>query len=77
MPLFTSCSDDDDAPVVIPVDEEITGNYGGKLDIKLMGKPISGVGIAQNVSVTKAGDNAISLSITDFSFLKIQVGDIN
>ena len=76
MPLFTSCSDDD-APVVIPVDEEIAGNYGGKLDIKLMGQPISGDGIAQNVSVTKAGDNAISLSITDFSFLKIQVGDIN
>ena len=36
MPLFTSCSDDD-APVVIPVDEEIAGNYGGKLDIKLTG----------------------------------------
>ena len=76
MPLFTSCSDDDE-PVVIPVDEEIAGNYGGKLDIKLMGQPISGDGIAQNVSVTKAGDNAISLSIADFSFVGVQVGDIN
>ena len=76
MPLFTSCSDDDES-VVIPVDEEIAGNYGGKLDIKLMGQPISGDGIAQNVSVTKAGDNAISLSIADFSFVGVQVGDIN
>ena len=56
MPLFTSCSDDDE-PVVIPVDEEIAGNYGGKLDIKLMGQPISGDG--------------------DFSFVGVQVGDIN
>lgn len=78
MPLFTSCSDDDEnVPAVIPVDEELAGNYGGKLEIQLFGQVISGDGIPQNVTVTKAGDNAISLSIVDFSFLGIQVGDIN
>lgn len=78
MPLFTSCSDDDEnVTAVIPVDEELAGNYGGKLEIQLFGQVISGDGIPQNVTVTKAGDNAISLSIVDFSFLGIQVGDIN
>ena len=33
MPFFTSCSDDD-TPVVIPIDEEIVGNYGGTLEIQ-------------------------------------------
>ena len=78
MPFFTSCSDDDDdTPVVIPIDEEIVGNYGGTLEIQLFGVAISGDGIAQNINVTKAGDNAISLSIVDFSFVGVQVGDIN
>ena len=78
MPFFTSCSDDEEnAPVVIPIDEEIAGNYGGTLEIQLSGVVISGDGIAQNINVTKAGDNAISLSIVDFSFVGVQVGDIN
>ncbi|WP_296260447.1 calycin-like domain-containing protein [uncultured Phocaeicola sp.] len=76
MPLFTSCSDDEETPVA-SIEEEIAGNYGGTLEIQLFGQVISGDGIAQNVNVTKAGDNAISLSIVDFSFLGIQVGDIN
>ena len=78
MPFFTSCSDDEEnAPVVIPIDEEIAGNYGGTLEIQLSGVVISGDGIVQNINVTKAGDNAISLSIVDFSFVGVQVGDIN
>ncbi len=75
MPLFTSCSDDDDAPVVIPVDEEIAGNYKGTLKVTVDGtNPIS---VAQRVSVAEAGDNAIDLSIADFSFMGIEIGDIN
>ena len=75
MPLFTSCSDDDDAPVVIPVDEEIAGNYKGTLQVTVDGtNPIS---VAQRVSVAEAGDNAIDLSIADFSFMGIEIGDIN
>lgn len=75
--MFASCSDDDDVASVLPIDEEIAGNYGGKLDIAIDDLTISGDGVAQNVTVTKAGDAAISLSIADFSFATINVGDIN
>ena len=78
MPLFTSCSDDDEAPVVIPIEDELAGNYGGALEITVNGVTISGTdGIPQNVELTKAGDAAISLSLTDFSFMGIEVGDID
>lgn len=75
--MFASCSDDDDVAPLPPIDEEIAGNYGGKLDIAIGSTSVSGDGIAQNVTVTKAGDAAISLSIADFSFATINVGDIN
>ena len=74
---FASCSDDEDGATPLPIDEEIAGNYGGKLDISILGQPVSGEGVPQNVTVTKAGDAAISLSIVDFSFMGIEVGDIN
>lgn len=41
MPLFTSCSDDDEAPVVIPIEDELAGNYGGALEITVNGVTIS------------------------------------
>ena len=76
MPLFTSCSDDDeDAPVVVPVEEEIAGNYKGTLDVTVDGNKLASV--VQRVSVSKSGDNAIDLFISDFSFMGIEVGDIN
>lgn len=76
MPLFTSCSDDD-KDIAIPTDE-LAGNYGGTLEISIDGVTVSGPnGIAQNINVTKAGDAAVSLSIVDFSFMGIEVGDIN
>jgi len=76
MPFFTSCSDDDeDTPVVIPVSEEIAGNYKGTLDVTVDGQKLASV--AQRISVAESGDNAINLSIADFSFLGIEVGDID
>ena len=73
MPFFTSCSDDDeDTPVVIPVSEEIAGNYKGTLDVTVDGQKLASV--AQRISVAESGDNAINLSIADFSFLGIEVG---
>lgn len=75
-PFFTSCSDDDeDTPVVIPVSEEIAGNYKGTLDVTVDGQKLASV--AQRISVAESGDNAINLSIADFSFLGIEVGDID
>lgn len=76
MPFFTSCSDDDeDTPVVIPVDEEIAGNYKGTLNITV--DAVNMPSVSQRISVTEAGSNAINLSIVDFAFSGIQVGDIN
>lgn len=76
MPFFTSCSDDDeDTPVVIPVSEEIAGNYKGTLNITV--DAVNMPSVSQRISVTEAGSNAINLSIVDFAFSGIQVGDIN
>ena len=76
MPLFTSCSDDDeDAPVVVPVEEEIAGNYKGTLNVTV--DAINMPSVIQRVSVTEAGENSINLSITNFSFSGIQIGDID
>lgn len=75
MPLFTSCSDDKETPVVVPVEEEIAGNYKGTLDVTVDGNKLASV--AQRVSVSESGDNAIDLSISNFSFMGIQLGDIN
>ena len=76
MPLFTSCSDDDeDAQVVVPVEEEIAGNYKGTLNVTV--DAINMPSVIQRVSVSKSGDNAIDLFISDFSFMGIEVGDIN
>ena len=68
MPLFTSCSDDDeDAPVVVPVEEEIAGNYKGTLNVTV--DAINMPSVIQRVSVSKSGDNAIDLFISDFSLI--------
>ena len=76
MPLFTSCSDDDeDAPIVVPVEEEIAGNYKGTLNVTV--DAINMPSVIQRVSVTEAGENSINLSITNFSFSGIQIGDID
>ena len=76
--LFTACSDDDDAPK-FPIDSELAGNYRGKLDVKITqdGQEIPGGSIEpQFISVSKAGESAVNLAITDFSFMGIKIGDI-
>lgn len=76
--LFASCSDDDgndnDVPTIIPIEQEIVGNYKGTLSVKVDGTDM-GI-VHQNVSVTKAGENSIRLVIADFSFGALELGDI-
>lgn len=75
--LFTSCSKDDDAPVSTA--NEVVGEYSGKLNvvISMGGMDIpAGTIDPQAITVTKAGDNAINLSITNFTFNEIPVGNI-
>lgn len=76
--LFSSCSENES--IVVPIDSELAGKYKGKLDVSISqnGTDIPGGTInSQIIDVTKAGDNAVSLSITDFSFMGIEIGDIN
>ena len=76
--LFSSCSENES--IAVPIDSELAGKYKGKLDVSISqnGTEIPGGTInSQIINVTKAGDNAVSLSITDFSFMGIEIGDIN
>lgn len=77
---FTACSEDENPSVTIPVDSDLAGKYKGKLDVSISqgGQEIPGGSVDPAfIAVTKAGDNAVSLSITDFSFMGIEIGDIN
>lgn len=70
MSVFTACGDDDD--VKFPIDEEIAGTYKGTLDVELDGNPIAN-GIANNISITNAGDNKINMGLKDFNFMNMNL----
>lgn len=69
---FTSCSNEE--TVTFPIDEELAGNYKGQLKVNVDGQDMGGQ--SQIITVEKAGDNSINLSLTDFSFIGINIGDI-
>lgn len=80
MGTFTACSSDDESGVITPAAADVTGNYKGNLDVKItQGEMEIPGGKVENqlVSVTKAGESTVSLSISDFSFMGISIGDIN
>lgn len=69
--LFTSCSDDDgdDTPTVIPIEQEMAGDYKGTMDVYYVGVPDPiASGLSQKVYVTKASDTAVKLELRDFVF---------
>lgn len=77
--LFTSCSDDDEPAVTVPVSANVAGNYKGALNVTLKmetGDVPAGNVPAQLVSVTNAGENTVDLKISNFSFSGMQLGDI-
>lgn len=76
MGTFTACSSDDEPGVTTPAAADVTGNYKGNLDVMVDAANLPTVE-NQLVSVTKAGESTVSLSISDFSFMGIQIGDIN
>ncbi len=75
MSLFTACSDDDEPDYTPVIEEELAGNYKGTLDVAIDGTTIA-QGMPQRITVTGAGTTAINLSLTNFSFSGIQVGDV-
>ena len=67
--LFTSCSDDD-PNYSAAIEGEIVGNYKGTLEVKLFGESI-GNPIIQKITVSKASNTSIDLSLKNFSFMGI------
>ena len=77
--LFTSCSDNDEPAVTVPVSANVAGNYKGALNVTLKmetGDVPAGNVPAQLVSVTNAGENTVDLKISNFSFSGMSLGDI-
>lgn len=85
MSLFMACSDDDeltpeptpdptpDTPGLV-IDESVFGDYKGTLTIAISDVQVGT--LSQKISVTQASDSTLNLSLTDFSFLGIEVGDV-
>lgn len=75
MSLFTACSDDDDAADYSKViEEEIAGNYKGTLAVTVEGTPFPVE--PQKINIEKASPSAINLSLSNFSFATINIGDV-
>ncbi len=74
MSLFTACSDDDDPDYSKVIEEEIAGNYKGTLTVTVDEIPMPSE--PQKIKIEKAGPSAINLSLANFSFMGITVGDV-
>lgn len=75
MSLFTACSDDDEAPDYSKVIEsEMAGNYKGTLTVTVEGTTMPSE--PQKIKIEKAGPSAINLSLANFSFMGITIGNV-
>ena len=75
MSLFTACSDDDPDYTTV-INEDIAGNYKGTLGVSINGQAVA-KGIPQRITVSGANATSINLSLTNFSFSGLQVGDVS
>lgn len=71
--VFTSCSNEEET-VTFPIEEDLAGNYKGVLKVNVDGQDLGEQ--SQKITVEKAGDKSINLSLTNFSFIGINIGDI-
>lgn len=71
--VFTSCSNEEET-VTFPIEEDLAGNYKGVLKVNVDGLDLGEQ--SQKITVEKAGDKSINLSLTNFSFIGINIGDI-
>lgn len=75
MSLFTACSDDDDAVDYSKViEEEIAGNYKGTLTVTV--EEVTMPSEPQKINIEKASPSAINLSLNNFSFAGINIGNV-
>ena len=86
--LFTACSDDDEPKtpeepgveekdIATIIKENIAGDYKGELSVTVSGIPMGTVNQKISVDQSTANQEAIDLSISDFSFIGMSLGDIN
>lgn len=68
---FTACSDDDDDTLA----QRVEGTYTGEIEVSLPGIPADNFP-NKTVSVVATGDNVVTLSLKDFTFGGMNIGDI-
>ena len=69
---FTSCSNEE--KITFPIEEELAGNYKGQLKVNVDGVDLGTQ--AQKIIVEKSGETSINLSLKNFSFIGINIGDV-
>lgn len=72
--VFTSCSDDEETTQSTPAADEVIGTYEGELVVSVNETEMPAIN--QEIEVTKASDNSVTVSLNDFSFMGIPIGDI-
>ena len=70
--MFASCTNEE--TVNFPIDEELVGNYRGELKVNVDGTDLGSQ--SQKITVEKADEKSINLSLKNFSFLVFNIGDI-
>lgn len=70
--MFASCTNEE--TVNFPIDEELSGNYKGELKVNVDGTDLASQ--SQKITVEKADEKSINLSLKNFSFIGINIGDI-
>ena len=74
---LSACSDDDDKGpgTTIPIETELAGEYKGTLDVEMGGTALA-TDLPKNVTLSKAGDEAINLLLADFKLGELDLDDI-
>lgn len=68
---FTACSDDDDDDTLA---KSVEGTYAGDLNVNVGGTDTEIKN--KEIGLKATGDNTITLSLKDFTFMNMNVGDI-
>lgn len=72
---LASCQKSETPAPSATLSEQVAGNYGGNMTITVGETPSEP--IAQDIKITENGDSAIDLTITDFSFSGLDLGNIS
>lgn len=75
---LSACSDDDGDKgpgTVIPIDTDLAGEYKGALNVEMAGQELA-KDLPKNITLSKAGDEAINLLLADFKLDALELGDI-